>query len=92
MTRGVLDIEVPCHVSGLLVGDTRIGIHMVPLVLLPNGSLMAYCPNHRNRSFIADATTIHLILKNATIVRKIEKPIKEPKNGKTQERGSAEPV
>lgn len=88
--KAVLDIEVPCHTSGLVLSGRMVEVHRVPLMLLDNGTLMAYCPAHRNRSFLSDPTTVHLILKTATIVRKIEKPIKEPKHGTTSERGSVE--
>jgi len=81
--KAVLSVDVPCHTSGLSLGGRIVECHRVPLILLDNGTLMAYCPNHRNRSFISEPTTVHLILKDATIIRRIEKPIKEPKQGTT---------
>ena len=81
--KAVLDIEVPCPVSSLRMNGQLVEIHRVPLMLLDNGCLMAYCPNHRSRAFISDRTTVQWIMKTAQIIRRIEKPVKEPKNGTT---------
>ena len=85
----ILDIEVPCPVSGLTLNGRVCELHKVPLIRLDNGSIMAYCPNHRSRSFIADKTTCYMIAKVANVVERIEQPLKEPKHGTTQERGRA---
>lgn len=79
----ILDIEVPCPVSGLVLNGRVCELHKVPLIRLDNGSIMAYCPNHRSRSFIADKTTCYMIAKVANVVERIEQPLKEPKHGKT---------
>lgn len=81
--KTVLDIEVPCMISGMRLGGFQVPLHRVPLVVLDNGSIMAYCPNHRWRSFIGDITTVQEILKVAKVVRRIEKPLKEKKYGST---------
>jgi len=81
--KAILDIEVPCIVSGLKLNGRVCEFHKVPLILLDNGTIMAYCPNHRARSFVSDRTTSHLIMKSAKIVERIQKPLKEPKHGTT---------
>ena len=79
----ILDIEVPCPVSGLMLNGRICELHKVPLIRLDNGSIMAYCPNHRSRSFIADKTTCYMIAKVANVVERIAQPLKEPKHGTT---------
>lgn len=81
--KAILDIEVPCPVSGLRLNGRICDFHKVPLMLLDNGTIMAYCPNHRARSFIADRTTSHMIAQSANVIQRIDKPIKEPKHGST---------
>jgi len=81
--KEILDIEVPCLVSGLTLNGKVCDFHKVPLIRLDNGSIMAYCPNHRSRSFIADRTTCFLISKVAKVVDRISQPLKEPKHGPT---------
>lgn len=77
----VLDIEVPCPMSGLVLGGRVCDLHKVPLIRLDNGSIMAYCANHRVRCFISDPTTCFLISKVANVVERIPQPLKESKNG-----------
>ena len=80
----ILDIEVPCPVSGLKLNGKICDFHKVPLIRLDNGSIMAYCPNHRSRTFIADRTTCFMISKDANVVERIPQPLKkEPKHGAT---------
>lgn len=81
--KAILDIDVPCSVSGLRLNGQVCEFHKVPLILLDNGTIMTYCPNHRSRSFISDRTTVHMIMKSANIIQRIDKPIKEPKHGTT---------
>ena len=81
--KAILDIEVPCQVSGLKLNGSACDFHKIPLILLDNGTLMSYCPNHRARFFISDRTTVHMIMRTANIVERIEKPIKERKHGTT---------
>lgn len=79
----ILDLEVPCPVSGLYLNGKVCDYHKVPLIRLDNGTIMAYCPNHRSRTFIADKTTCYMISKVAQVVERIPQPLKEPKNGTT---------
>ncbi len=81
--KAILDIEVPCPVSGLKLNGRVCDFHKVPLMLLDNGSIMAYCPHHRARTFISDRTTSYMITQSANVIDQINKPIKEPKNGTT---------
>ena len=77
----ILDIQVPCPVSGLKLGGAICEFHKVNLMRLDNGSIMAYCPNHRARSFVSDRTTCFLISQSARVLERIEKPVKERENG-----------
>ncbi len=81
--KAILDIDVPCPTSGLKFNGRICEFHKVPLILLDNGTIMAYCPNHRARCFISDRTTCHMIAKSANVIERIDKPIKEPKHGAT---------
>lgn len=81
--KAILDIEVPCPVSGVPLNGRVCDIHRVPLMLLDNGTIMAYCPHHRGRTFISDRTTCYMIMQSAHIVERIDKPIKEQKHGAT---------
>lgn len=81
--KEILDIEVPCALSGLVLNGMVCELHRVPLIRLDNGSIMAYCPNHRTRTFIADRTTCYLILKVAHVVERVSQPLKEKNDGST---------
>lgn len=84
VVKVILDIEVPCPVSGLVINGQTCVFHKVPLIRLDNGTIMAYCANHRSRTFIADKTTCYLISKVANVVERIPQPNKkEPNHGTT---------
>jgi hypothetical protein len=84
--KAVLDIEVPCPVSGLKLNGVICQFHKVPLMMLDNGTIMSYCPNHLMRCFISERITCSMNLKDAVVVQRIEKHVKGRRNGSSERR------
>ena len=81
--KAVLDATALCPVSGQRVSGSLVDPHRLPLMLLDNGTIMMYCPNHMTRAFISDRTTVRLILQGTKIIERIEKPVKGAKHDQT---------
>jgi hypothetical protein len=83
----VYDINIACPVSGLRLSGRTCEVHMIPLMLLDNGTIMGYCPNHKTRVFISDRITSYYIQKTGQVIDRIPNPpkplYKERKHGPT---------
>ena len=78
--KKLLDTELFCPLSGLKVAGQVIPPHKMGVMQCVNGSLFAKCPAHLVRCFIADFSTVKLIVSNAKVLRVIEVNRKENKN------------
>lgn len=78
----VLDLDLACPVSGIVIQGGKIPYHTLPVQVLDNGTIMVFCPHHLVRVFVGDKITCRSIVESSKIIERIDKK-KEAKHGTT---------
>jgi len=87
-SRALLDLEIYCPWSAVIVAGQRIKPHKLAVMRCGNGTLFSICTVHRCRIFTADWNLIQKITKSVNVLEVTHKPLRRTNRGVLDEPSS----